>query len=143
MIIIFFQRHGSFVWDQMSKERTNQFINHYSVITPEEGVHRQEVMEANRLANEAAKLLEDTNIVDTTPLNTQPNPVAPQQSVEATNGDTGNSGPIPEQIPASRKSSGQPSKIKLSSGKGPVLNENAGLGENGTKEPCIGESTKE
>lgn len=138
------KRHGSFVWDQMSKEKTNQFINHYSVISPEEGVHRQEVMEANRLANEAAKLLEDTNIVDATLLEAQSYPVEPQQSVEATNGNLDTSGSKPQQNSASRKGSGQPSKIKLPSEKAPALNQNAENTENGTKvEPCIGESTKE
>lgn len=60
------QRHGSFVWDQMTPESTKKFIDHYSIISAEEGIHRQEVMEADRLASEAAKLLEDTNIVENT-----------------------------------------------------------------------------
>lgn len=59
-----FQRHGSFVWDPMSADATKKFINHYSVISVEEGARRQEVMEADRLANEAAKLLEDTNVCE-------------------------------------------------------------------------------
>lgn len=59
------KRHGSFVWDQMSQEKTNKFIQHYSVITPEEGLMRQEQLEADKLATAAAKMLEETAMKDT------------------------------------------------------------------------------
>lgn len=48
----------------MSKETAKRFIDHYSVISAEEGARRQEAVEAEKLATEAAKLLEDTNIVE-------------------------------------------------------------------------------
>jgi len=59
-----FQRHGAFVWDRMPADDTKKFINQYSVISAEEGIRRQEVMEADRLANIAANLLEDSTYVE-------------------------------------------------------------------------------
>lgn len=55
------KRHGTFVWDQLPPEKTKQFIERYGqyhVITPEQGVMRQEQMEAERLARKTAQLLE-------------------------------------------------------------------------------------
>lgn len=48
----------------MPKETAKRFIDHYSIISAEEGARRQEAVEAEKLATEAAKLLEDTNIVE-------------------------------------------------------------------------------
>ncbi|WAR19151.1 hypothetical protein MAR_000989 [Mya arenaria] len=54
------KRHGSFVWDQMSSEATKNFVDKYRVISAEEGARRQQISEAENLANEAANLLEST-----------------------------------------------------------------------------------
>ncbi|XP_045165895.2 uncharacterized protein LOC123529578 [Mercenaria mercenaria] len=134
------KRHGSFVWDQMSKQRAKQFVDHYSVISSEEGVHRQEIMEANRLATEAAKLLEDTNIVDATPLDTQPVPAEPQQAEDNCI--------YLQETTASRKNSGQSSEKKASSRKASISNGKpnveSGSVENDLKEgPCIETNAKE
>lgn len=48
----------------MPADATKKFINHYSVISAEEGARRQEAIEADKLASEAARLLEATNFTD-------------------------------------------------------------------------------
>ncbi|XP_052272205.1 uncharacterized protein LOC127872826 [Dreissena polymorpha] len=56
------KRQGSFVWDPMSAEASNKFINHYKVITAEEGIRQQEIREAEKMADEVTKLLEKSKV---------------------------------------------------------------------------------
>lgn len=151
------KRHGSFVWDQMTKENTKKFIDHYSVITPEEGVHRQEAMEAEKLANEAAKLLEDAHFGEPAPADVQFVPEENKEHVVLSNKVSAeNSGPASPKNSGSKKNSRQSSPKKVSSKKASASNgnnenelitgttESAGIAEKESRDkPSIVDESKE
>lgn len=130
------KRHGSFVWDPMPAETTKKFINHYSVISAEEGARRQENIEADKLATEAANLLEGTNFEEppqeSIPVETQvmPEPEKVVETAEKQPSPKGSkksspaqSGQVSPKQPSTRKNSCKPgSPKKASSRKGSVSN---------------------
>ncbi|KAL4238191.1 hypothetical protein ACF0H5_002903 [Mactra antiquata] len=120
------KRHGSFVWDQMTPENTKKFIDHYSIITAEEGASRQQAMEADKLATEAAKLLEGTDIKETSSCN-QPKPCSADK--KSSSPDIKPSSPLntetqkkSEKTSCSPKNSPAQSPKKASSRKGSMTN---------------------
>lgn len=122
------KRHGSFVWDPMSKESTKKFIDHYSVISPEEGVRRQELLEADKLASEVAKALEVACMEQTVPepvTDAQSNQMPNQESPKASNkGSPVNNGPASLADPNIQSQSAKAGSKKVSSRKSSISNGN-------------------
>lgn len=79
-------------------------------------MHRQEIIEAEKLANEAARLLEDANIGGTALPEAQPVPIENQEPASTANM-ASNSGQTSPKNPESKRNSNQPSAKKVSSRK--------------------------
>lgn len=52
------KRQGSFVWNQMTPDASKKFIDHYKIISAEEGIVRQQQMEIEKNANNSTLLTE-------------------------------------------------------------------------------------